>query len=118
LPNPVRIIGFARREKSNEAWRAELKIGVESFSRTKHVDAAVWEAFAANLFYCQGEFSEADAYEKLGAQLSGFGQAALRDNLVFYLSTSPSQFAEVAEHLSKARLLRRDAAGGRKTLRP
>lgn len=111
LPNPTRIIGFARREKSHEAWRAELKTGVESFSRSKRVEAAVWDAFAANLYYCQGEFSDAKAYEKLGEQLAGFGNEALKNNLVFYLSTSPSQFAEVAEHLSKARLLRRDERG-------
>ena len=107
LPNPVRIIGFARREKSHESWRAELKSGVETFSRTKRVDAAVWDAFAANLFYCQGEFSDAKAYQNLGEQLAEFGHEALKDNLVFYLSTSPSQFAEVVEHLSKARLPRR-----------
>ena len=111
LPTPYRIIGFARREKSHEAWRAELKTGVETFSRSKRVEAAVWDAFAANLFYCQGEFSDATAYEKLGEQLAGFGNEVLKNNLVFYLSTSPSQFAEVAEHLSKARLLRRDGGG-------
>jgi glucose-6-phosphate 1-dehydrogenase len=111
LPNPVRIIGFARREKSHEAWRTELKTSVESFSRTKRVDAAVWDAFAANLYYCQGEFSDAKAYQSLGDQLAEFDHEALRNNLVFYLSTSPSQFAEVVEHLSKARLLRRDERG-------
>jgi len=108
LPNPVRIIGFARREKSHEAWRAELKAGVETFSRSKRVDSAVWDAFAANVFYCQGEFSDRKAYEKLGEQLTGFGQAELKNNLLFYLSTSPSQFAEVTEHLSGSGLLRRD----------
>lgn len=111
LPSPVRIIGFARREKSHEAWRDELKAGLEKFSRSKRVDQTVWAAFAANIFYCQGEFSEASAYEKLGEQLNAFGNEQLRNNLVFYLSTSPSQFAEIVEHLSKAKLLRRDESG-------
>jgi glucose-6-phosphate 1-dehydrogenase len=111
LPNPVRIIGVARREKSHEAWRAELKVGLESFSRTKHADAKIWEAFAANLFYCQGDFSDSKAYEKLGEQLAGFDSAELRNNLLFYLSTSPSQFAEITEHLSATKLLRRDGTG-------
>jgi glucose-6-phosphate 1-dehydrogenase len=112
LPNPVRIVGFARREKSHEEWRAELRAGLEQFSRTKRVDAAVWDAFATNLYYCQGEFSEEVAYHKLGDMLSGFGHDQLRHNLVFYLSTSPSQFAEIVEHLSKAKLLRKDEVGG------
>ena len=111
LPSPVRIIGFARREKSHEAWRAELRDALAKFSRTKRVDQAVWESFAANLYYCQGEFSEASAYQKLGEQLASFGDERLANNLVFYLSTSPLQFAEIVEHLSKARLLRRDEPG-------
>src|SRR5215213_10014706 len=56
LPKPFRIIGFARREKSDDAFRAEMKEGLEKFSRSKAVDAAVWGDFAANLHYCQGEF--------------------------------------------------------------
>ncbi len=111
LPNPVRIIGFARREKSHEAWRAELKLALESFSRSKRVDSAVWDSFAANLFYCQGEFTDAAAYQKLSDQLTAFGNDQLKGNLVFYLSTSPSQFAEIVEHLSRAKLLRRDEPG-------
>lgn len=90
LPTPCKIIGFARREKSDEAWRAELKEALAQFSRTKRVDQAVWDAFAVNLHYCQGEFSEASAYQKLGDMLSGFGNEQLRNNLVFYLSTSPA----------------------------
>lgn len=111
LPSPVRIIGFARREKSHDAWRDELKAGLEKFSRSKRVDQTVWAAFAANIFYCQGEFSEASAYQKLSEQLNSFGNEQLKSNLVFYLSTSPSQFAEIVEHLSMAKLLRRDEAG-------
>lgn len=111
LPSPVRIVGFARREKSHDDWRAELKTGLEQFSRTKRVDQTVWDSFATNLYYCQGEFSDAGAYEALGSMLSGFGSEALRHNLVFYLSTSPSQFAEIVEHLSKAKLLQKDGVG-------
>ncbi len=108
LPNPFRIIGFARREKSDASWRDELKVDLQKYSRTKTVEAAQWNAFAENVFYCQGEFSDAQAYRKLGDQLASFGNEQLQRNLLFYLSTSPSQFAEVAEHLHKAELLRRE----------
>ena len=111
LPDPVRIIGFARRPKSNDAWREELKSGVEMFSRAKRVDPKVWAGFAANLFYCQGEFGDADAYARLAKLTAGFGHEALRRNLLFYLATAPAQFAEVTAHLSGAKLLRRDEPG-------
>ena len=105
LPSPVRIIGLARRPKSNEAWRAELKEALEQFSRTAHVDPAQWDAFAANVFYCQGDLSEAGTYAKLRQQLDDTAEVRLRENLLFYLAISPSQFAEVAEQLHASGLL-------------
>src|SRR5437879_13726352 len=55
LPTPFRILGFARREKSDDEWREELKEALQQFSRTKKVDPEQWKAFSANLLYCQGE---------------------------------------------------------------
>jgi glucose-6-phosphate 1-dehydrogenase len=108
LPSPYRIVGFARREKTHEAWREELRNGVEQYSRTKQVDKAEWAQFAGNLFYCQGDFGDAKSYLRLREMLESFEHEQLRRNLLFYLSTSPSQFAEVTEHLAAANLLQRD----------
>src|SRR5438552_13421941 len=55
LPTPFRIIGLARREKSDDAWREELKTALQQYSRTKKVDPAQWEAFSANVLYCEGD---------------------------------------------------------------
>src|SRR6185369_6640141 len=111
LPTPFRIIGFARREKADSVWREELKAALQQFSRTKKVDPAQWEAFSANVHYCQGEFSDPKAYEQLASQLASFGDEALCRNLLCYLATSPSQFAEVIEHLHDARLLAKGETG-------
>src|SRR6267142_2848691 len=69
MPPAFRIIGFARREKNDGSWRAELRQALDQFSRTKPVDDAVWLAFAQNIFYCQGDLTDAAAYEKLKQQL-------------------------------------------------
>ena len=105
LPTPFRIVGFARREKSDIEWRAELKEALDKFSRTKPVDEKLWESFSANVFYCQGDFSDSKAYARLEKMLGSFGHEALRRNLLFYLATSPSQFAQVVEELHGAGLL-------------
>ncbi|HXG49428.1 MAG TPA: glucose-6-phosphate dehydrogenase [Methylomirabilota bacterium] len=110
LPSPLRIVGFARREKSHESWREELRQAVAQFSRTQPVEPQVWEAFAANLFYCRADFSDPAGYKALGKLLQSFGDERLRRNLLFYLSTSPSQFSEVVERLHAAGLLRKDDA--------
>src|ERR1051325_246388 len=111
LPPPFRIIGFARCEKSDASWREEMKQGIEQFSRSKKVDSAVWDAFAATLSYCQGEFSDPGAYQKLGKLLASSGDDRLRNNLLFYLSISPSQFGEVVQHRHQASLLHREGGG-------
>ena len=112
LPNPVRIIGFARREKTDAEWREELKAALHQFSRTKPVDDKLWEDFSTNLFYCQGDFGEVPAYAKLEQLLNSFSNERLRRNLLFYLATSPSQFAQVAEQLHNAGLLHREEQPG------
>ena len=112
LPSPVRIIGFARREKSDADWRIELKTALDQFSRTKPVDEKLWAEFAPNVFYCQGEFSDVKGYTKLEQLLTSFGSEPLRRNLLFYLATSPSQFAEVAEELNRAGLLHKEEQVG------
>ncbi len=34
MPPAYRIIGFARRDKTDESWRAELRTALDQFSRT------------------------------------------------------------------------------------
>ncbi|MGZ8921552.1 MAG: glucose-6-phosphate dehydrogenase, partial [Limisphaerales bacterium] len=111
LPSPVRIIGFARREKTDEQWRTELRTALDQFSRTKPVDEGAWKEFAQNISYCIGDFSDAKAFDTLKEQLAKFKDEKLQKNLLFYLATPPSQFAEVVEHLHNAGLLKRDNGG-------
>jgi glucose-6-phosphate 1-dehydrogenase len=111
MPATFRVVGFARREKTDASWRQELRAALDNFSRTKPVDDKVWAAFAENIFYCQGDLTDDAAYGKLGKQLESFGTAALRDNLLFYLAISPSQFGQVVEQVHRSGLLRKDGPG-------
>jgi glucose-6-phosphate 1-dehydrogenase len=108
MPPEFRVIGFARREKSDASWRQELRTALDQFSRTKPVDEKVWQEFSQNLFYCQGDLTDDAAYKKLEAQLTGFGSGPLRENLLFYLAISPSQFGEVVEQIHRAGLLNKE----------
>jgi glucose-6-phosphate 1-dehydrogenase len=112
MPSAFRIIGFARREKTDESWRNELRAALDQFSRTKPVDENVWREFAANLSYCQGDLTDAAAYKKLEKRLASFGNAPLRENLLFYLATLPSQFGQVIEQVHNAGLLHRGGEHG------
>src|SRR3989475_1208273 len=105
MPADLRIIGFARREKTDASWRDELRQALDQFSRTKPVDDQVWREFSQHLFYCQGDLTDAAGYSKLEKQLCSFGSEPLRRNLLFYLATLPSQFGEVIEQMHGAGLL-------------
>jgi len=107
LPEPFRVIGFARREKTDESWREELKAGMARFSRTR-LDPAKWEEFARKVSYCRGDLNDPEAYRRLEERLNGFGDEQLRHKLLFYLAISPSLFGEVVKQLSEAGLLRRE----------
>jgi glucose-6-phosphate 1-dehydrogenase len=112
MPAAFRVIGFARREKTDDSWRAELRVALDEFSRTKPVDDAVWREFSANVSYCRGDLTDTAAYQKLEQTLNSFSNPALRKHLLFYLATSPSHFSEVAEHLHNAQLLERHSSEG------
>src|SRR5438093_491349 len=112
MPPEFRIAGFARREKTDASWRAELRQALDQFSRTKPVDERVWQDFSQHISYCQGDLTEAAAYQKLEQQLASFGSEPLRRNLLFYLATLPSQFEEAVEQLRHAGLLHADAEVG------
>jgi len=116
IPSEFRIIGFARREKTDDSWRAELREGLNQFSRTKPVDDAVWTEFAKHISYCRGDFSELPAYQELSRMIGAFTDEALRKNRLYYLATSPSQFAEVVEMLHAAELLNKGDLPGQQRI--
>ncbi len=110
LPDPVRVVGVARRPLSDEAWRAELEQALRQFSRTQPVDPDRWTAFAAHLRYCAGDVTDPATYERLARMLTGFQPAPLGRNRLFYLATPPSRFAPIAARLHAAGLLQREEA--------
>src|SRR5215471_14323773 len=112
MPPDYRILGVARREKTETSWREELREALEQFSRTKPVDEGVWKNFSEHIFYAQGDLTELTSYKELANKLSCFGNEELRKNLLFYLATMPSQFGVVVEQLHRAGLLHKMNGNG------
>ena len=107
MPESFRVLGFARREKTDESWRAEMREGLEKYSRSQAVDEVQWAQFAANLGYHRGDLTDPAAYTGMAERLKGYDDPQLSNNLVFYLAISPSLFGEVVDHLHEAKLLER-----------
>ena len=111
LPKPFRVIGFARRDKSDEAWRLELFEALKAYSG-KDLDISRWADFAGKIDYCQGDFDDPQAYKRLAARIGQATEELLRHNLIFYLATAPTQFAPITAQLADSGLLKKEEQPG------
>jgi glucose-6-phosphate 1-dehydrogenase len=112
LPSGFSVVGFARRAKTDEQFRAEMKEAVARFSR-EPVQDEIWDSFARNLHYVTGSFDDTDAYARLGERLSKQDQAhGAAGNRLFYLATPPDAYATIAWRLGEARLASPARPGG------
>ncbi len=106
LPPQFACVGFARREKTHEQFRQEMKDAVSKHSRVKPLDEALWKNFQEHLFYHQSEFHDPAGYQKLNAFLQDLDtRLGTKGNRVYYLSTQPSFFPLICENLNKAGLI-------------
>jgi glucose-6-phosphate 1-dehydrogenase len=112
LPANFNLIGFARREYSDESFRAEFKDSISKFSRRKTIDEKLWGEFAKHSFYHRSAFDDAKGYQSLKERLDKLDEAAgMKANRVFYLATSPEYFGVVAEQLKAVGLLDGEDSG-------
>jgi glucose-6-phosphate 1-dehydrogenase len=104
MPPAVAVIGFARRPKTDDEFRAEMEEATRKFSR-QAVRDEVWDGFARSLFYHQSEFQDLDGYKKLAERLDQLDQeSGTRGNRLFYFATAPEQFETIIENLKQAGL--------------
>jgi glucose-6-phosphate 1-dehydrogenase len=109
LPSGFAVVGFARRDWSDEHFRQELAEGVEQFGRsdTKASFAALADAFT----FHQSDFADQDGYDSLKQKLEQIDrQHGTAGNRLFYLATPPSAYSTILERLA-AHGLSREADG-------
>jgi glucose-6-phosphate 1-dehydrogenase len=106
LPSGSAVVGVARREKSHDQFRAEMKEGVSQFSRRKPIDPTVWGDFERGVSYVQGSFDDPKTYEKLRGHLEELdAQRGTRGNRLYYLAVPPSEFPTIVGGLKGASLV-------------
>jgi glucose-6-phosphate 1-dehydrogenase len=104
LPPSISVIGFARREKTDEQFRSELEEAARKFSRQK-INDELWKNFAGSIFYHRSEFTNFAGFESLAKKLDELDAArGTRGNRLFYLSVGPDQFPIILENLRKSGL--------------
>ena len=105
LPEKSIILGFARSEMSEEAFREELRQAVKSFTRTHPFDEDLWAKFATRIQYQQGNYQNAEDFIRLRRRLEELtSRNQMAGNYLFYLSTPPTEFIPVVRNLGTAGL--------------
>lgn len=110
LPATLKVVGFARREKSNEQFRTELEEMNKKVSRSGHNDQ-LWASFSQGVYYHQSEFEDQDGYARLAELLNQLDKEGAGGNRLFYLASSPDNFVPILQHLQKAGLNKPTANG-------
>src|SRR6516225_5031145 len=105
LPDEFAVIGVARGDLSDDAFRSRMRDALREFA-TGQVSNEVVRDLTARFSYLRGDFDDPTTYrslnEKLGADKRTGG------NCLFYLATPPNVFGLVAGQLAAAGLLREE----------
>ena len=102
LPERFAVLGVARREMSDEAFRARLKEGVDTFSRQGKAREEEWRDFAARIFYLAEDFTGEGFGRLLGQRLAELDEEWQgRGNRIFYLAIPPALMEQAAAQLQR-----------------
>lgn len=100
LPAGTRIVGYARRPYTSAEWRGILLEAMQKFA-ARDLDAALWEQFAAQVHYHQGDLSTASDFVALEAALQLL-EGGVPVPRLYYLATAPEYYGPICEHLGAA----------------
>jgi glucose-6-phosphate 1-dehydrogenase len=114
LPSSFAVVGFARRPKTHEQFRAELRETVAERSRFQPINPAVWDAFAQGVFYHQSEFGDAKGYKALDQFLKKLDkERGTAGNRLFYLAAAPTEFEVIIKQLGANDLVHKHSSSHR-----
>jgi glucose-6-phosphate 1-dehydrogenase len=102
------VIGVARRAKTHNEFRDEMREAVQSRVGDDKFDAAAWDVFARQLFYQQLDISNSAEYLQLDAavkQIEAQAGASEESARVVYLATTPELFAPAVEGLHQSGMI-------------
>lgn len=105
LPDHMAILSVGRSEVSREEWQADIKNMLDTKFK-KGYDAKVFERFIARNHYHANPPNDDTAFIKMKATLSD--EKTFPQNLAYFLSVRPVDFAPVVEQLAAVGLTQED----------
>jgi len=94
------LIGFARRQFTDDEYRKMLKVNLSGNKNKKQ-----WKEFIKHVFYQQGMFDEQTGYKNLISRLQAYDrQVGFHVQRLFYLATPPDNYETILDFLHKTNL--------------
>jgi glucose-6-phosphate 1-dehydrogenase len=111
LPLEFAVVGISRTEMSHDEFRGKLRKALEE-QRSGEVSDDVWDSFSHGIFYMPGDSKKTETYDELKELLKKLdSERGTQGNRAFYLSSSPSLFPDIVEHLGEAGLNEEEDGG-------
>nr|WP_206028050.1 glucose-6-phosphate dehydrogenase [Rhodococcus kroppenstedtii] len=116
LPPGFALVGFARRDWSDQDFGTIVHDAVREHSRTPFRED-VWERLSEGIRFVEGTFDDAAAFERLKSTLATLDvERGTGGNHAFYLSIPPGAFPTVCEQLSASGLATGDDGSWRRVV--
>ena len=97
------VVGVSRTPMSDDQFRDKMRESVRQFLEDSPFDDDVWAGFSQGLFYMPGDVRDAESYARLATRLQEIEEARhTGGNVLFYLSTQPSQYGAAAKGIDAA----------------
>lgn len=105
LASGFAILGNSRTPMSDDEFRERMRDSVVRYLEDADFDPTLWQEFARSLFYEPGDLADASLYGRLAARLEEIDRTfRTGGNVLFYLATAPSLYAEVVSRLAASGL--------------
>lgn len=106
LSDHFAVIGLARRPRTKEQFRDDVRQSIEEFARYKGGDDSRWEQFVDHFHYMSLDINKPEAFRQLKDLAGQLDETyAIGGNRLFYLALAPELFGSVSFNLRDGGLL-------------
>ena len=104
LPPETRVLGVARREKSDDQWREELEPWVREHN--PDLDEATWRDLASRIHYQPADATTTEGMASVAKRVAAIdAEAGTGGNVLFFLSVASSLYEPIVEKIDAAGLV-------------
>ncbi len=114
LSESFALVGYARTELSDDAFRQTCREAITKNARTRKagIDESVVNQLLSRTYYCPGGYGDPAGFNRLRQRLEQCDAAhGCGGNRLFYISTPPAAFEPILRGLGETALVHKGAAG-------